>query len=271
MKEYLEKKRKLIDMELERYLPGKAAYPRVVHEAMRDSVLSGGKRIRPILAMESAKICGGNRKDALRLACAIEFIHSYSLVHDDLPSMDDASMRRGRPSCHAKYGEAIAILAGDALLTLAFNVLSGIKDEKRMKRVVFELSKAIGTFGMIGGQVVDLEIKDKRPLNLPMLEYINLHKTASLIAASAKTGAVIAGAGEEKIKALESYGEYTGLAFQIVDDILDRDGYVGIFGINGAKEEAARLIEHAKGILAVFGKRAETLKRLSDFVLKRRK
>lgn len=270
IKKYIEKNRKLIDKELDKYLPKANTHPQIIHEAMRYSVLNGGKRIRPILVLESSRVCGGKIQNALPIACAIELIHSYSLIHDDLPSMDNAAIRRGKPSCHVKYGEAVAILAGDALLTLAFNLISRTKNKEKIAEIIFEISRAIGSFGMIGGQVMDLKMKEAKP-DLPTIEYINLHKTASLIAAATKTGAVVAGALDKKIDILQRYGEYIGLAFQIVDDILDRNGYVEIFGIKGAREESQRLINKAKELLDIFGDKAENLRKIADYILIRRK
>ncbi|MBL7071824.1 MAG: polyprenyl synthetase family protein [Candidatus Omnitrophica bacterium] len=270
IKKYFEKNRKLIDKKLEFFLPKRSIHPRIIHEAMRYSVLNGGKRIRPMLVLESSRICGGKTKNALPIACAIELVHSYSLIHDDLPSMDDADIRRGKPSCHVKYGEALAILAGDSLLTLAFNLISRGKDKSKTGRIIFEISKAIGSFGMIGGQVMDLKVKDEKIVDLPTMEYINIHKTASLIAASAKAGALMANAPDKKVEALQKYGEFIGLAFQVIDDILDKDGYVGIFGLSGAREEAQKLAERAKDLLKIFGSKADNLRELADFVVNRK-
>ena len=267
---YLGKNRRLIDKELDACLPKRTIHPRIIHEAMRYSVLNGGKRIRPMLALESSRICGGKVKDTLPLACAIELVHSYSLIHDDLPSMDDSDTRRGKPSCHVKYGEALAILTGDSLLTLAFNLISRTRDKTKTGQIIFEISKAIGSFGMIGGQVMDLKIKEEKKVDLPTMEYINLHKTASLIAVAAKTGAIIAGAREHEIDALQKYGEYVGLAFQIVDDMLDRNGYVEVFGVRGARDEAQTLIERTKDSLAIFGEKADNLREIADYILDRK-
>jgi len=270
LKDYLRKNRKLIDKELDKYLPKKTVRPNAVHDAMRYSVFNGGKRIRPILVMESARVTKGNIKDALLLACAIELIHTYSLIHDDLPSMDNDDTRRGKPSCHIKYGEAIAILAGDALLSLAFNIMARIKNETKVGEVVFEVSKAIGTFGMIGGQAIDLSIKDKEKIDLPTMEYINIRKTGSLIAVAVKIGAVVSGAAERQIKALKTYGENIGLAFQITDDMLDREGYAEILGVAAARDEAEALVKRAKESLSVFGKKADNLKKIADFIINRK-
>lgn len=271
IKKYLEKNRRLIDNKLEVYLPKRTTHPRIIHEAMRYSVLNGGKRFRPILVLESSRVCGGKIQDALPLACAVELIHSYSLIHDDLPSMDDSATRRGKPSSHVKYGEALAILTGDSLLTLAFNLISRHKDKAKMGRIIFEISKAIGSLGMIGGQVMDLEIKKDRKADLPTMEYINLHKTASLIAAAAKSGAIISGAKDKEIGALQKYGEYAGIAFQIMDDILDRDGYFEIFGPKSAREESRRFIDRAKESLKIFGGEADNLRAIADYILDRKK
>lgn len=280
IRKYLDKNKSLIDKELGKYLPKTTTHPRIIHEAMRYSVLNGGKRIRPILLLEASKVCGGRIKNALPLACAIELVHAYSLIHDDLPSMDDAATRRGKPSCHIKYGEALAILTGDALLSLAFNLISRENDRRKSRKgrenkakigqVVFEISKAIGSFGMIGGQVMDLKIKEEEKTDLPTMKYINVHKTASLIAAATKGGAIMGGASEKETDVLQKYGEYIGLAFQIVDDILDRNGYVEVFGIDGAREESQKLIEKAKDLLRIFGGKADNLRQVADYILNRK-
>jgi geranylgeranyl diphosphate synthase type II len=268
---YLEKNRRLIDKQLGKYLPKGNTHPRIIHEAMRYSVLNGGKRIRPILVLESSRVCSGKIKDTLPIASAIELVHCYSLIHDDLPSMDDAATRRGKPSCHVKYGEALAILTGDSLLTLAFNLISREKNKAKIGQIIFEVSKAIGSFGMIGGQVMDLKIKNEKKIDLPTMEYINLHKTASLIAAATKMGPIIAGVSGKKIESLRKYGECLGLAFQIVDDMLDREGYVEIFGLKEAYDESRRLIERAKDSLKIFGEKADNLRHIADYVLNRKK
>jgi len=268
---YLEKNRRLIDRELKKRLPGGAAKPRLLHKAMRYGVLGGGKRIRPMLVLESSKACGGNLKDALPVACAVEIIHSYSLIHDDLPSMDDALTRRGRPSCHVKYGEATAILAGDALLSLAFYLISGRGGNPNMGRVAREISGAIGSFGMAGGQSMDLEMKNGGRPDLRALMRVNGKKTGALIAAAARSGGMIAGAGRDKIEALGKYGEDIGLAFQITDDILDKDGYADIFGVSGSRDESRKLAERAKARLRIFGKKADGLRAIADYTLNRKR
>jgi len=269
LKKHLAKNRDLINKRLDRYLPKRGVYPSIIHDAMRYMVLSPGKRIRPILALEACRVCGGDVNDAMPAAAAMELIHTYSLVHDDLPSMDDAPMRRGRKSCHVKYGEANAILAGDALLTLAFGIIAGIRSPLAAQKVLRDVSRAAGSYGMVGGQVADIAAKGKKT-DLPLLEYINTHKTGALIAASLQAGATIAGADSRETGALLRYGKYIGLAFQIADDAMDGEGYADIFGVKGARDEARRLVERAKKSLDIFGKKADTLKRIADFVYERK-
>lgn len=267
---YLEKKAKLIEAELDRLLPGKNAYPSIIHQAMRYSVLSDGKRIRPILVLASAEACSGSSKQNLLPACAIELFHTYSLIHDDLPCLDNDEFRRGKPTCHKRFGEPYALLAGDALLTLGFNVLSAVRDEKLALRLMREISVAIGTFGMIGGQVVD-KIAESQEISLPVLDYINVNKTGKLIRASCIAGAIISDATTAQEKALGRFGEYLGLAFQVVDDIMDTNGYVKFMTESQAREKAQELTDRAKKCLQVFGTKGDTLRNLADFVLTRRK
>lgn len=269
-KNYVEKNKKLIDRALDKCLPKKAAEPGAIHSAMRYSVFNGGKRIRPIFVLESARVTKGHMGDPLLLACAMEMIHTYSLIHDDLPSMDNDDMRRGKPSCHIKYGEATAILTGDALLTLAFNIMARIKNKWKVSEIIREVSKAIGTSGMIGGQAMDLKYTEKDKTDLPMIEYINIRKTGSLITAAVKIGAMVSNARQKEVRALEAYGENIGLAFQVIDDMLDGEGYAEILGINAAREEAEALAEKAKEALDMFGRRALRLKEIADFVVKRK-
>jgi len=271
----LNKTKLLINKKLLTLLPPASAYPAAIHEAMHYSI-NGGKRIRPILCLLSCSACGGDIKDALNAACAIEIIHAYSLIHDDLPSMDNASTRRGRPSCHIKFGEAVAVLAGDAFLTLGFNVISGATaSDKKNAKIAKELSHAIGTFGMIGGQVADIQQqtakrKGQRQLcGLPRQEYINAHKTGALIAASCKIGAIIAGASCKQEEAILKYGEYIGFAFQLVDDILDSEGLARILGKREAYDRAAALTTQAKENIKILKKRKE-LEDIADCILKRK-
>lgn len=227
---------------------------------MRYSVFSGGKRIRPILTIESAKACRGSLRLALPAAAAVELVHTYSLIHDDLPAMDDDDLRRGKPTCHKAFGEANAILAGDALLTLAFNIIA-----KNMKpvlgiKIIEELSLAAGGRGMVQGQALDLKFQGKVK-NRTMAERINTLKTAKLFSAAAKIGALTAGAKEKEVTALRKFGLDFGLSFQMVDDSLDGDG--------GKRSKAASLIKKAKGGLKILGKRADRLKRIIEEVSKR--
>ena len=221
-------------------------------------MLSGGKRIRPIILIETAIACGGKAKEAVAAACAIEFIHTYSLIHDDLPSMDDDDYRRGVPSCHRKFGEANAILAGDALLTLAFNILAEAYPPSTSVEMIKTLSLAIGSYGMVGGQALDI-MKNKD------LENINFLKTAKLFEAAASLGALSAKANKQKIEAMRRCGISLGIAFQIVDDILDN----GHFDKN--VPNAAILTEKAKVALNIFGQRADRLKEIADRIVTRKK
>lgn len=267
---YFQNQRKKIDCALEVFLPKKSERPASLHEAMRYAVLLGGKRIRPILTLAACEAVGGKEKDALPAACAIELIHGYSLIHDDLPCMDDDDTRRGRPSCHKKFGEVLTLLAGDALLTLAFRVLSS-KNPKNLKRnleITRRIAEAAGSSGMIGGQVAEIEAQGK-DIDLPTLEYINTHKTGALIAVSLECGALAAGGTAQEMQALTRYGKYTGLLFQIVDDILDGEGYAELIGVPEARQEAERLCGRAKETLKIFGKKGEPLAQIADFVRQR--
>lgn len=247
-----------IDKKLDRYLPKTSEEPRIIHKAMRYSVFPGGKRIRPIIVLEACKACGGKDRDAIAAACAIELIHTYSLIHDDLPSMDDDDFRRGKPSCHKKFGEAIAILAGDALLTLAFNILAKECEPKIAVSVIRELSAAAGTRGMVGGQVMDIAKYRNTAI-------INRLKTAKLFEAAAKTGAISAGAYGKKVKAMAGYGMNLGMAFQLADDLTDKDG-PGVSDTTVAGRETGRFIRKAKNGLNIFGTRASGLKKIADSV-----
>lgn len=267
--EYLKRRKRIVDVALDKYLPKRSEYPQVIHKAMRYSVFPGGKRIRPILLLASCEACGGDVKEALPAACAIEILHTYSLIHDDLPAMDNDDYRRGKLTSHKKFGEAIAILAGDGLMTFGIELLTRGDKPKIQLDAVKEVLEAIGTYGMIGGQVVDINPREE--IDLPTLTYINAHKTGALIAVSCKAGGIIAGAPRRKLDALERYGEYIGFTFQIIDDILDKDGFASVFGMGGAKREAARLIEKAKEELDIFGKGGYILKRLADYILNRKK
>ena len=290
---YLNDRRQLVDAALDRFLPSEDTPPPSVHRAMRYSVLAGGKRLRPILVIAGAELVGAQSSRVMPTACALEMIHTYSLIHDDLPAMDDDDYRRGRLTNHKVFGDAIAILAGDALLTLAFQLvaqnaaLTGV-DAKVVCDVVAEIAGAAGTLGMVGGQVVDIESEGKT-ITPEALEYIHIHKTAALLRASLSVGARLGGADAAALAAVGEAGQSLGLAFQIVDDILDVEGsletlgktagsderkqkvtYPALHGIEASRREARRLIERTKSRLAVFGARSAPVCALADFVVERK-
>ncbi len=295
--DYLRERREAVDRALDRFLPPPDTFPPAIHEAMRYSVFAGGKRLRPILVIGAAEVAGGTEgrgmtEEVLSTACAFELIHTYSLIHDDLPAMDDDDFRRGRPTSHKVFGEAVAILAGDALFTLGIRLLAepflrGIANPTLLPELLAELTDAAGTPGMIGGQVVDIQ-SEGRVVNPETLEYIHTHKTGALIRAAVRAGAHLAGAGPETLTALTRYGEPLGLAFQIVDDILDLEGdqeamgkavgsdqkkkkvtYPDFYGLDPSRKIAAALISEAKEALSIFGKSATPLSSLADFILSR--
>ncbi len=292
LKAYLESRLALVEAALERVLPPESAPPTTVHRAMRYSVLAPGKRLRPILVVAGAEAVGGHAEQVLDTACALELIHAYSLIHDDLPAMDDDDYRRGRLTSHKVFGEAMAILAGDALLTLAFRLIAtnaaARADAAIVGRVVAEVADAAGTGGMVGGQVVDIESEGKT-ISAEMLDYIHLHKTAALIRVALRVGAVLAGGRAEQVDAISEAGQALGLAFQIVDDILDVEGnlaelgktagsderkqkatYPSLHGLPASKARARELIEETKRRLIPLGPAAEPIRALADFVLERR-
>jgi len=259
---------KTVETRLEALLPGEKQYPSRLHEAMRYAVFSGGKRFRCMLAMAACEACGRPAEEAVLPAAAIELIHSSSLVHDDLPALDNDEFRRGKLTVHRRYGETLAILVGDALLTLAFHVLAKVRPAQRGLDLLREISTAAGTYGMIGGQVADL-MTDKREMDLPMIEYINVHKTGQLIKASAASGAIAAGADSRTYGRILKYGESVGLAFQTIDDLEDGDGYVRILKSREVRQKARDLIAKAKRQVRPLGKKAGNLVRLADFLLNR--
>jgi geranylgeranyl diphosphate synthase type II len=282
-KEYLKGKRKLIDRALDGYLPDESKEPQNLHKAMRYSVFAGGKRLRPILAIASFEAVGGKGKKILPVACALEMIHTYSLIHDDLPCMDDDDLRRGKPTLHKVYGEGMAVLAGDALHALAFELLLKAKNSL----VVEEVAKAIGTEGMIGGQVRDLEAEGRK-VSLKEVEYIHTHKTGRLLRGSVRAGAILGGADAKKLLALSAFGERFGLAFQIVDDILDIVGeekvlgkkigsdkanskatYPKVFGLDESKNLAKGLLREAKKNLKILKEKSWAFDNLADYVYER--
>jgi len=249
---YLGRRIQQVEAALQACLPPAETFPSVVHEAMRYSVFAGGKRLRPLLVIAAAETTGGPVEPVLPAACAVELIHTYSLIHDDLPSMDNSAVRRGRPTCHVVFGEAVAVLAGDALHALAFDLLTRIPppvDAATVLRVTREIAESIGTAGMVGGQILDL-LGERRP-HLPAIpgwpaeagaavHDIHLRKTAALITASIRAGALLAGAGEAALEALTRYGQRIGLAFQIIDDVLDEVGEATRMG-KEAQQDGAKL------------------------------
>ncbi len=282
LEQYLSEKKELVDLELERLLPQPVGLEKSVLEAMRYGIFTGGKRVRPALVFAAYELCGGSGKAPLPAACAIEMVHAYSLIHDDLPALDNGQLRRGQPTVHKKFGEAIAILAGDALLTLAFETASSCP--KNAARVVAELASASGTAGMIGGQVADIEWTGKE-LTLPVLEYVHSHKTGALITAAVRMGAILADADEDSLKDITGYGRGIGLAFQIADDIIDVESpseisgkdagsdaehgkptYPKLFGVSESRRHCQRMVEQAKKHMERFGPRAAVLLELADFI-----
>src|SRR5947209_11788756 len=292
LKETLEEGRKLADAALERLLPSAEQRPTSIHAAMRHSVFAGGKRIRPILCMEAGRVVSGNLPAGIEeLGAALEMLHTYSLIHDDLPALDNDDLRRGRPTCHKVFGEAIAILAGDALQTQAYEVLARLQCPPEYRvRIIEEIARGTGTMnGMIGGQVVDLEAEHTKP-TAEMLEYIHRSKTAALITGSLVSGGLYAGAKESQVAKLRAFGLAIGLAFQIVDDVLDvtqtseqlgktagkdtaseKATYPALFGIEASERKADALVNDAFAELDSFGEQAETLKELARFLVERKK
>ena len=291
LKEYLETKKKIVDRALEEYLPKRGGFSSEISESMRYTLFAGGKRIRPVLCMASAEAVGGSADTVLPVACAIEMIHTYSLIHDDLPLMDNDDYRRGKPSNHKVFGGGVAVLAGDALLTEAFCLLSGkapgLSPEKSLA-IIHEISAAAGFRGMIGGQVADLRAEGKE-VNMKMVDYIHTHKTEALITVSIRAGAIAAGAEEEDLNALSEYGRKTGLAFQIADDILDIEScreilgkdtgsdegskkatYPSLIGLEESREETRRLVEDALSDINRFNEKAKPLRMIARFIAERK-
>ncbi len=292
IKAYLNEKKEFVDNALKRYFldSGDNAL-KTLKESMRYSLFAGGKRLRPILCIAAAEALGGNQQDVLPVACALEFIHTYSLIHDDLPVMDDDDLRRGRPTNHKIFGDAIALLAGDGLLTDAFYVMSNDKntDPVRLLKVINLIARAAGSNGMVGGQVADIQSEGK-DVDINMLEFIHTHKTGALITASVTSGAILAGGTEEEIEAISGYGKSIGLAFQIADDILNVIGdprllgkrvgsdkekhkitYPGIVGLERSKEIQRNLVEHAISFLDQFDSRANPLRGIAKYIIERKK
>nr|HDN00341.1 polyprenyl synthetase family protein [Deltaproteobacteria bacterium] len=289
---YLKKQQEIINSALEKWLPLPHGPSGPVVDAMRYSLMSGGKRIRPILLMAGAGATGGDQKALLPAACALECIHTYSLIHDDLPAMDDDDLRRGRPTCHKVYGEAIAILAGDGLLTYAFELMCNPEFTQNMSplsvgEAIYLLAKAAGVSGMVGGQTADI-LMQGRPVDAETLSFIHRHKTGSLIQTSVEIGGLLGKANDKELYHLKRYGESLGLAFQIKDDLLDVEGdqeilgkpvgsdnrnlkatYPALFGIKETKKRAQELLEKALSELELFDDGAEPLRSIAKYIIKR--
>ncbi len=290
--EYIARRGRLVDRALQRWLPRADEFPPQVHEAMSYSLFAGGKRLRPILALAGAEAVGGRATDALPVACSLELIHTYSLIHDDLPAMDNDDLRRGKPTSHRVFGEGLAILAGDALLTEAFRLLArpdlmkNISPATRL-RVIYQVAYAAGSLGMVGGQAMDISFQGKK-IDKHLLEYIHSHKTGALIAAAVQAGGLIGGASPREGRALANYGQKLGLAFQITDDLLDIHGearklgksvrkdraqgkatYPALFGVSESRRQAEILLNEAVGRLKIFSHWADPLREIARFILKR--
>jgi len=300
IKKYLQEKKLIVDSALERYFPnlpegeGEVKLSNSLHKAIRYSLLNGGKRIRPILSIAAFEAVGGKGDQILPFTCALEMIHTYSLIHDDLPAMDNDDYRRGKPTCHKVFGEAIGILAGDGLLTEAFKLMTNRSswdgspnDKELILEVVNEIAQAAGISGMVGGQVADIESEGKE-IDLPQLQYIHTHKTGAMILASIRVGAKLGGASGETLRGFTRYGERIGLAFQIVDDILNVEGkaialgkstgtdlsrgkatYPSLFGMEESKKRAKELVESAVESLKPYGQGADPLREIARFIIAR--
>lgn len=288
-KKLFKEKQEKVEKALDLWLPLEKSDPKIVHKAMRYSALAGGKRLRPVLCLAACEALGGNENEALPFACALELIHTYSLVHDDLPCMDNDDFRRGKPTNHKVFGEGMAVLAGDALLTLAFEWMTmenHVSPDLKV-RVIQEIAQGSGTQGMVGGQVVDLHFQGKS-VGPDELEYIHLNKTARLIQACVKSGALVGGGSESALKSISEYGRVLGLAFQITDDLLDVLGsakkmgkavgkdaqlakatYPGLFGIETSKKMVKDLIEEGRKAIAFLGEKKFFLEQVLNLVEKR--
>ena len=291
---YLEARRLLVEEALHRFLPPETAEPAVIHRAMHYSVFGGGKRLRPVLVLAAAEAVGAAPEPLLPVAAALELIHTYSLIHDDLPAMDDDDLRRGRPTSHRVFGEAVAILAGDALLTEAFDLLTAPDcvsrhDPKRLLTVIQEIAAAAGSRGMVGGQTLDV-VSEGQAVDGARLEVLHRHKTGALIRASLRAGALLGGATPEELQAITAYGEAVGLAFQIADDILNVEGeaemtgkavgsdaargkatYPAVHGLAEAKARAATLVAEALRALEPLDAKADPLRGIARYIVERRR
>jgi geranylgeranyl diphosphate synthase type II len=294
LRAYFKEKIALIDAALDQYLPREKERPQSIHRAMRYSLFAGGKRVRPMLVLAACEAVGGGIDKAMPAACAIEMIHTYSLIHDDLPAMDNDDLRRGRPTSHKVYGEAIAILAGDGLLTQSFKVISDPRFAADLGAtvrlaVIHEIATCAGTYGMVGGQVVDMESEGKPDMDLPTVQYIHTRKTGALIKASVVAGALLGSADDTQLAAIRRYGKAVGLAFQIADDILDIEGttdeigkdagsdqargkatYPAVMGLVAAKQEAQAVMDEAMLALEPLGAAAEPLREIARYIVERK-
>ena len=289
LRAYVAARQKEVDRALDMFLPKETAKPPTIHKAMRYSIFAGGKRLRPILGLAAAEACGGERKAAMPLACAMECIHTYSLIHDDLPSMDNDDLRRGRATCHKVFGDGIAVLAGDALLTIAFEIAAKAQPTRRysLQQIISEIAVAAGSRKLIAGQVADLEAEGQ-PITRGELRYIHENKTAAMLIASVRLGAMSANAAPKQLEAISSFGAALGLAFQVIDDILDvtqtseklgksagkdvaaqKATYPAVIGLEKSRREAQRLTREAHDALASFDAKAQTLHSLANYLLER--
>ncbi len=291
-KSHLKQKSKYIEDKLKEYMPQESGYQKNLFKSMNYSLSSGGKRLRPILIMESYRLCGGSDEKFVPFSMAIEMIHTYSLIHDDLPALDNDELRRGKKTNHIVFGEDMAILAGDGLLSHAFEIMLGsetksLEEAQNKLKAAYEISRGAGIYGMIAGQVVDVESEGKS-IDIDKLNFIHLNKTAAMIRACMRCGARLAGAPEREVEAISLYGEKIGLAFQIVDDILDIEGdenilgkhvgsdienekstYPKLIGLEKSKEVSKRLVMEAKEALSIFENETEFLAKLSEYIVNR--
>lgn len=294
LKDYLLEKRTVVDRALESYLPELSGPKEELYKAMRYSLFAGGKRLRPILCIAAAEAVGGSHKDVIPVACAFEMIHTYSLIHDDLPAMDDDELRRGKPTNHMVFGEAMAVLAGDGLLTEAFRVMADQRlldrvGPERFRKVIEMVATASGAGGMVAGQALDIRAEGEK-IDTSLMKIIHEHKTGALLRASVTTGAILGGGIDKAIESLDGYGKNIGLAFQISDDILDIEGdtkemgkqagadiergkstYPSIYGMEKSKIMLKEIIDNAIDMLSDFKEKAEPLRQIAVYIIERKK